>query len=63
MENENARMAVMQAQFEETLTKLREELTTRLRVEEAANKKMREEAAIRKERSLGTSSDGQSGGS
>ena len=62
MEDENARMAAMQAQFEETITKLREELTARLRVEEAANKTMREEAAKRKERSLGTSFDGQGGG-
>ena len=56
------KMAAMQAQFEGTITKLREELTTRLRVEEAANKTMREEAAKRKERSLGTSFDGQGGG-
>ena len=62
MEDENARMAAMQAQFEETITQLREELTTRLRVEEAANKIMREEAAKRKERSLGTSFDEQGGG-
>ena len=48
MEDDNARMATMQAQFEETIAKLREELTTRLRVEEAANKTMREEAAKRK---------------
>ena len=44
MEDENAGMAAVQAQFEETITKLREELTTRLRVEEAANKTMRKEA-------------------
>ena len=62
MEDENARMAAVQAQFEETITKLREELTTRLRVEEAANKTMRKEAAKRKERSLGTSFDEQGGG-
>ena len=62
MKDENARMAAMQAQFEEMITNLREELTTSLRVEEAANKKMREETAKRKERSLGTSFDGQGGG-
>ena len=70
-------MAAMQAKFEETIAKLREGLTARLRVEEAANKKMREEAAkreaanweseaklerLQKERSLGTSFDGQGGG-
>ena len=47
MEDENARMAAMQADFQETIAKLREDLTTRLRVEEAANRKMREEAAKR----------------
>ena len=77
MEDENARMAAIQAEFQETIAKLREDLTARLRVEEAANKKMREEAAkreaanreseaklerLRKERSLGTSFDGQGGG-
>ena len=55
-------MAAMQAQFEETITKLPEELNTKLRVDKAANKTMREEAAKRKERSLGTSFDGQGGG-
>ena len=55
MEDGNARMAAMQAEFQETIAKLREELTTRLRVEEAANK-------LRRERSLGTSFDGQGGG-
>ena len=55
MEDGNAQMAAMQAKFEETIAKLREDLTARLRVEEAANKTMREEAAKRKERSLGTS--------
>ena len=40
MEDENARMAAMQAEFQ----KLREDLTARLRVEEAANQRMREEA-------------------
>ena len=48
-------MAAMQAEFQETIAKLREELTTRLRVEEAANR-------LRRERSLGTSFDGQGGG-
>ena len=33
-------MAEMQAQFEETIAKLREDLTARLRVQEAANKSM-----------------------
>ena len=71
-------MAAMQAKFEETIAKLREDSTARLRVEEAADKKMREEAAkreaanreseaklerLRKERSLGTSFDRQGGGS
>ena len=56
-------MAAMQAEFQETIAKLREDLTARLRVEEAANKKMREEAAKRKERSLGTPFAGQGGGS
>ena len=55
VEDENARMAAMQADFEETIAKLREELTTRLRVEEAANR-------LRRERSLGTSFDGLGGG-
>ena len=40
MEDENAQMAAMQAQFEETIAKLREDLTARLRVQEAANKSM-----------------------
>ena len=62
MEDGNARMAAMQAEFQETIAKLREDLTTRLRVEQAANKTMREEAAKRKERSLGTSFDWQGGG-
>ena len=77
IEDENARMAAMQAEFQETIAKLREDLTARLRVEEEANKKMREEAAkreaanreseaklerLRKERSLGTLFDGQGGG-
>ena len=43
MEDGNAQMAAMQAQFEETIAKLRENLTPRLRVQEAANKTMREE--------------------
>ena len=55
MEDTNARMAAMQAEFQATIAKLREELTTRLRVEEAANK-------FRRERSLGTSFDGLGGG-
>ena len=54
MEDGNARMAAMQAEFQETIAKLREELTTRLRVEEAANK-------LRRERSLGPSFDGLGG--
>ena len=43
MEDGNAWMAAMQAQFEETIAKLREDLTAWLRVQEAANKTMREE--------------------
>ena len=73
MEDENDRMAAMQAEFQ----KEREDLTARLRVVEAANKRMREAAAkrkaanresqaklerSRKERSLGTSFAGQGGG-
>ena len=73
MEDENARMAAMQAEFQ----KVREDLTARLRVVEAANKRMREAAAkrktanreseaklerSRKERSLGTSFAGHGGG-
>ena len=48
-------MLGMQAEFQETIEKLREELTTRLRVEEAANR-------LRRERPLGTSFDGLGGG-
>ena len=76
MEDGNAQMAAMQAQFEETIAKLREDLTARLRVQEAANKTMREKEAaeakkreyetklerLRRERSFGTSFDGQGGG-
>ena len=40
MEDENAQMAAMHAQFEERIAKLREDLTARLRVQEAANKSM-----------------------
>ena len=40
MEDGNAQMAEMQAQFEETIAKLREDLTARLRVQEAASKSM-----------------------
>ena len=40
MEDENARMAAMEAQFEETITKLREDFTARLQVLEASNKSM-----------------------
>ena len=72
MEDWNDRMAVMQAEFQ----KEREDLTARLRVQEAANQRMREEAKrkaanresqaklerSRKERSLGTSFAGQGGG-
>ena len=43
MEDGNTQMAAMQAQFKETIAKLREDLTARLRVQEAANKTMREE--------------------
>ena len=51
MEDRNARIAAMQAEFQETIAKLREELTTRLRVEEEANRIMREkEAAETKKR-------------
>ena len=35
MEDRNAQMAAIQAQFEETIAKLREDLTARLRVQEA----------------------------
>ena len=45
MEDGNARMAAMQAQFEETIAKLREELTTKLRVKEEENRIMREKEA------------------
>ena len=77
MEDENARITAMQAEFQETIVQLREDFTSRLRVEEAANKRMREEAAkreaenreseaklerFRKERLLGTSLAGQGGG-
>ena len=74
MEDENGRMAAMQAKFQ----KEREDLTARLRLVKAANKRMREAAAkrkatanreseaklerSRKERSLGTSFAGQGGG-
>ena len=72
MEDENARMAAMQAEFQ----KVREDLTARLRVVEAANKRMREAAAKSKaanreseaklersrKESLGTSFAGQGGG-
>ena len=51
MEDRNARITAMQAEFQETIAKLREELTTRLRVEEEANRIMREkEAAETKKR-------------
>ena len=42
MADRNARIAAMQAKFQETITKLREELTTRLRVEEEGNRIMSE---------------------
>ena len=57
MEDGNAQMAAMQAQFEETIAKLREDLTTRLRVQEEANKTMREEredAAKMEAKTMGT---------
>ena len=57
MEDVNAQMAAMQAQFEETIAKLPEDLTARLRVQEAANKTMREEseeAAKREAATMGT---------
>ena len=57
MEDGNAQMAAMQAQFEETITKLRKDLTARLRVQEAANTTMREEreeAAKREATTMGT---------
>ena len=38
MEDRNARIAAMQAEVQETIAKRREDLTARLRVEEAANK-------------------------
>ena len=56
-------MAAMEAKFEETITKLREELTTRLRVEGAANRESEAKLErLRKERSLGTFFAGQGGG-
>ena len=57
MDDRNAQMAAMQAKFEETIAKLREDLTARLRVQEAANKTMREEreeAANREATTMGT---------
>ena len=57
MEDGKAQMATMQAQFEETIAKLREELTARLRVQQAANKTMREEreeTAKREATTMGT---------
>ena len=36
MEDENPRMAAMEAKFEEEIAKLREDLASRLRVDEAA---------------------------
>ena len=57
MEDENAQMAAMQAHFEETIAKLREDLTARLRVQEAENKTMREEreeVAKRETTTMGT---------
>ena len=54
MEDGNAQMAAMQAQFQETIAKLREDLTAGLRVEQAANKIMREEAAKREATTMGT---------
>ena len=57
MKDWNAQMAAMQAQFEETIAKLREDLTARLRVQEEANKTMREEkeeAAKREATTMGT---------
>ena len=51
MEDGNARIAAMEAQFQETIANLREDLTSRLRVEEEANRIMRErEAAETKKR-------------
>ena len=44
MEDGNAQLAAMQAQFEETIAKLREDLTARLQVQGAANKKLKERA-------------------
>ena len=40
MEDENARMATMQAEFQETIAKLLEDFTARLRVLQASNKSM-----------------------
>ena len=40
MENENARMAAMQAELQETIAKLHEDFTARLRVLQASNKSM-----------------------
>ena len=40
MEGENTRMAAMQAEFQETIAKLHEDFTARLRVLQASNKSM-----------------------
>ena len=40
MEDANAQMTAIQAQFKETIAKLSEDLTARLRVQEVANKSM-----------------------
>ena len=56
MKDGNAQITAMQAQFDETIAKLREDFTARLRVQKAANE------TTRKERSLGTSFDGQGDG-
>ena len=61
MEDGNARMAAMQVEFQETIAKLREDLTARLRVEEAANKRMREEAAKREVTTMRTGAAGRKG--
>ena len=63
MENGNSQMAAMQAQFEETIAKLRKSLTSRQRVQEAANQTMREERkeAAKREATMGTSAAARQG--
>ena len=48
MEDRNARIAAMQADFQETIVKLREEVTTRLRVEQEVIMREKEAAETKK---------------